>query len=206
LAAQALLSGWILFRWYFYFVFMAAGLAAALLVVQLRRSGALQRVGIPLGVVGLILTPVVIVLGLKPDPWQVEIAAIAKRLQAFSAEHAGVYAMGDAAGTAGWMMNQPLVQLEGLMMSHDFIDRIRQRQPLEQVFRDYHVNYYIATWPNGEDENGCLQYAEPYRDLRSPGAPHMAMTTCADPIDVIEPGSIYHVRIYRIDPATGRAN
>jgi hypothetical protein len=203
-AAQALMSGWILFRWYFYFVFMGLGLAVALLVVELRRRGALPRVGVPLGVVALVITPIVVGLGLKPDPWQVEIAAIAARLQAFSADHAGVYAMGDAAGTPGWMIDQPLVHLEGLMMSHDFVERIRQRQPLEQVFRDYHVNYYVAVWTAGENQDGCLRFAEPNPEQASPRAPHMAMTTCTAPIEVIQPGWIYQVRIYRIDPATGK--
>jgi hypothetical protein len=31
------------------------------------------------------------------------------------------------------------------------------------------------------------------------------MTTCAQPITVIQPGTIYQVRIYRIDPHTGQA-
>jgi hypothetical protein len=202
-SAQALTSGWIMFRWYFYFVFIALGVAVALVVVQLRRSGVLKRFWVPLGLVGLVVTPTVIVVGLKPDPWQVEIAAVAARLQTFSAEHPGVYAMGDAAGTSGWMINEPFVHLEGLMMSHDFIDRIRRREPLEQVFRDYHVTYYVAVWPNGEDENGCIPFAEPNPEQASPRAPHMTMTICTEPIEVIEPGSIFKVRIYRIDPATG---
>jgi hypothetical protein len=139
-----------------------------------------------------------------PDKWQVEIATTAQRLQAFSVEHPGVYAMGDAAGTAGWMIDHPLVHLEGLMMSQDFIDRIRQQQPLEQVFRDYHVNYYVAVWANDVDTKGCLEFAEPNPDQASPRTPHMAMTICTAPLEVIQPGWIYTVRIYRIDPATGK--
>jgi hypothetical protein len=206
LAAQALLSGWALFPWYFYFFFMALGMAVTLLFAALRRRNALRLVGIPLGAVMLVILPIVLVAGVTPDKWQVEIAAIGRRLQGFSVDHPGIYAMGDAAGTPGWMVERPMVHLEGLMMSHDFLNRIRQGQPLEQVFRDYHVNYYIAVRADGEDTHGCPQFAEPDPEQASPRAPHMAMTICNPPIEVIQAGTRYpEVRIYRIDPATGKA-
>jgi hypothetical protein len=206
LVAQAVMSGWALFPWYFYFFLMALGLAAALLFAQLRRRNALRFVGIPLGAIMLVTLPLGLVAGLTPDKWQVEIAVIAQRLQAFSIDHPGVYAMGDAAGTPGWMVKRPIVHLEGLMMSHDFLDRIRRRQPLEQVFRAYHVNYYVAVRADGEDENGCPRFAEPDPEQASARAPHMAMTICNRPIEVIRAGTRYpDVRIYRIDPATGEA-
>jgi hypothetical protein len=205
LGAQALLSGWMLFRWYFYFIIMALGLAAALLVVQLRRMDALRRVGIPLALIALVVTPLGVVYGVTPDKYQVEIAAMARRLQAFSADRPGVYAMGDAAGTPGWLMKQPIVHLEGLMMSHDFLDRVRQRQPLEQVFRDYHVSYYISVWSEESGPEGCRHFVEPAPLQSSARAPHMEMTSCSQPVEVISPGSNYQVRIYRIDPETGKA-
>ena len=204
-AAQALLSGWVLFPWYFYFFVMAVGLAAALLVAALRRRNALGRVGIPLGAIMAVIFPIGFVAAAKPDSFQVGEAAIAARLQAFSVDHPGVYAMGDAAGTPAWMTKQPVVHLEGLMMSDDFLDRIRQGQPLEQVFRDYHVNYYVAMRAS-EGNDGCLRFVEPNPEQASPRAPHMAMTICNPPIEVIPPGPRHPMlRIYRIDPATGKA-
>lgn len=204
-AAQALGSGWMVFAWYEYFVFMGLGLAAALSVVELRTRHTLRRVAcIPLGVA----MPVIVVLGigyaLKPDSYQVDIAVVARRLQAFSVDHPGIYAMGDAAGTPGWLVKRPIVQLEGLMMSHAFIDRIRRRQPLSQVFRDYHVDYYVATAPAGTGKDGCTEFMEPDPGLSSPRAPHMTATSCVAPVAVIEPGTRRQARVYRIDPATGR--
>ncbi|MGV0836962.1 hypothetical protein [Mycolicibacterium thermoresistibile] len=204
LASQALLSGWMLFRWYFYFFFMALGLLAALLVVMLRRRSALRRVGVPLGVGMLVATPVALIVAVQPDPWQVEIATTAEEVRAFASAHPGVYAMGDGAGTPGWLLDQPLVHLEGLMMSHDFIGRIEQKQPLQRVFRDYQVDYYVAVWTNGRTAQGCLKFAEPNPEQASDRAPHLAATICSDPVKVIEPGPRYTVRIYRIDSATGR--
>jgi hypothetical protein len=158
LAAQALLSGWTLFPWYFYFFLMVLGTAVALIFVRLRRWNALRWAGIPVGAVMLLVAGLGLVSGEKPDPWQHEAAANAALLQAFSADHPGIYAMGDAAGTPEWTIGLPIVHLEGLMMSPDFVDRIRERQPLEQVFRDYHVDYYVAVRPADTPTDGCLQF------------------------------------------------
>ena len=117
--------------------------------------------------------------------------------------HRGVYAMGDGAGTPGWMIDQPIVHLEGLMMSHAFLDRIRQGQPLEHVFRDYHVSYYVAVRLSGVDNNGCLEFVEPSQTQSSSRAPHLTMTICPAPVALIEVANRYLVRIYAVDPSSG---
>lgn len=201
---QAIFSGWMLFPWYFYLTDMMLGLGAGLLVSRWPQTRVMRWAIVPISLLAVVATAVGVFVGLKPDKHQEEIAALAHQLQSFSAERPGVYAMGDAAGTARWLMSQPIVHLEGLMMSNDFIDRIRERQPLEKVFRDYHVNYFVAVW--SEDAgHGCRRFREPAPLQSSPRAPHMEMTTCAQPIAVLAPGSIYQVRIYRIDPNTGQA-
>jgi hypothetical protein len=140
----------------------------------------------------------------KPDPWQNEAAANAAQLRAFSADHPGVYAMGDAAGTPEWTTGLPIVHLEGLMMSPDFVDRIRERQPLEQVFRDYHVDYYVAVRPANSPTDGCLQLAEPTPQQSSPRAPHLTMTICSAPVKVIQTGDRNRLQVYRVDRTTGK--
>jgi hypothetical protein len=204
LAAQALLSGWTLFPWYFYYFLMVLGLAAALVFVRLRRWNALGRFGVPLGAVVLVFAGYWLVAGSKPDPWQHEAAANAARLQAFSVDHPGVYAMGDSAGTPEWVTGLPIVHLEGLMMSPDFVDRIRDRQPLQQVFRDYHVDYYAAVRPADSPTDGCLQFTEPTAQQSSPRAPHLTMTICSPPVEVIQTGDRNRIQIYRVDPTTGK--
>ena len=204
LAAQALLSGWALFPWYFYFFLMTLGVAAALIFTRLRRWNALRLVGIPLGAVILVFGGYGLVAGERPDPWQSEAAANAARLQAFSVDHPGVYAMGDSAGTPEWTTGLPIVHLEGLMMSPDFVDRIGERQPLEQVFRDYHVDYYVAVRPADSPTDGCLQFAEPTPQQSSPRAPHLTMTICSAPVEVIQTGDRNRLQIYRVDPTTGK--
>lgn len=203
LVAQALMSGWTLFPWYFYYFLMTLGVAAAQTFVLLRRGKALRWAGIPVGAVMLVISGLWLIAAEKPDPWQKEAAANAALLQAFSVDHPGIYAMGDSAGTPGWTTGLPIVHLEGLMMAPDFVDRIRERQPLEQVFRDYHVNYYVAVRPVVNPTEGCLQFAEPTLQQASPRAPHLNMTICSPPIKVIQTGDHNRMQIYRIDPTTG---
>lgn len=199
LGAQALFSGWMLFPWYFYFIVMTLGLAAALVVA--RFGTVLRRVAIPLSLCAAVITAAGVIYGVTPEKHQVQIAAMARQLQSFSEDRPGVYAMGDAAGVPGWLIHQPIVHLEGLMMSHDFVDRVRNRQPLQQVFRDYHVDYYVAVW--SEDiGNGCRHLVEPASLQSSPRAPHMEMTTCARPVEVIQ-SAIYQARVYHVDRNTG---
>jgi hypothetical protein len=201
LAAQVFMSGWVLFPWYLYFFVMTLGAATALFVVRLRRWDALRSIGIPLGAVIFGFLLLVLVKVETPDPAQQAAPANAAQLRAFAAANPGVYAMGDAAGAPAWVMGQPIVQLEGLVMSHDFLDRIRDQQPLQQVFRDYHVDYYVMMRPISE-QDGCRGFSEPNPAQASPRARHMSMTTCTPPVAVVGTGD-YRFQIYRIDPTTG---
>ncbi|MCP9273800.1 hypothetical protein [Mycolicibacterium arenosum] len=203
LGAQAVGSGWALFPWYFYLFGMGCGLATALVVARLRAGDRRRKVALPLALAALLLMGVRLVLGsVTPDQWQVDIAAIAERLKAFAADHPGVYAMGDAAGTPAWQMRQPVVHLEGLMMSAEFLDRIRDRDPLGSVFRAYDVDYYVTVRFEGAG-GSCVFVTEPNFEQSSPRAPRMAKTICAKPVLAAAQGENYELRVYRVDPATG---
>jgi hypothetical protein len=101
------------------------------------------------------------------------------------------------------VLGRPIVHLEGLMMSHQFLDRIRQGQPLPQVFRDYRVNYYVAVRPSATDPDGCLEYFEPNPSQSSPRAPHLTAAVCRPPLNEFTVSDRYLVRIYAVDPNTG---
>jgi hypothetical protein len=202
--AQALTSGWVLFPWYFWSLCLVLGLVAALVTEHVGAGGRRRAVGIPAGVAVLLLGVRLVLGSFTPDQWQVDIAAAAGRLHAFAEDHPGVYAMGDAAGTPAYAMGQPVVHLEGLMMSADFLTRIREEQPLHRVLLDYGVDYYV-TVREDDAPGGCVEVTEPSVEQSSPRAPHLAMTICANPVLAFDEGTDYRVRVYRIDRATGRA-
>ncbi|MDR3661712.1 MAG: hypothetical protein P4L86_15235 [Mycobacterium sp.] len=206
LVAQAFLSGWALYPWYLYFDYMAVGLATALVACRLADApAAATQIGIPVGMLAAIVLCGWLGNGVRPDPAQVGISQAAQQLRTYAARHPGVYAMGDAAGTPAWLMDQPVVHLEGLMMSHSFIDLITTQQPLAVAFKRYHVDYYVAVRSEGTNAAGCPTYREPNATQASVRAPAMRMTICSPPAGEIKTGNGYRMLIYRIDPATGLA-
>jgi hypothetical protein len=96
----------------------------------------------------------------------------------FGRTHPGVYAMGDRAGTTGYLLHEPLIQLEGLVMDRTFLANIREQHPLAEVLRQYGVRYYIAT--NPVQSHGCWLTAEPL--IAGTDAPRMRGTFCMPPV------------------------
>jgi hypothetical protein len=86
--------------------------------------------------------------------------------------------MGDRAGTPGYLLHEPLIQLEALVMDKGFLANIRSQRPLAEVLHEYGVRYYIAT--NPVQSHGCWLTTEPL--LAGPDAPHMRDTFCMPPI------------------------
>ena len=69
----------------------------------------------------------------------------AVKIKAFAAQHPGVYAMGDRAGIVGYLLNNPVIQLEGLACDTTMVKNISSQKNLLTVLDEYKVNYYIAT-------------------------------------------------------------
>lgn len=101
-------------------------------------------------------------------------------LQNFALTHPGVYAMGDRSGMVGYLLPDPVVQTEGLMMDRTFLDAIRQQQPLLPVLARYHVRYYIGTTQHPLPATGCFEAVEPIQ--AGPASPHMRAQFCQPPV------------------------
>jgi len=80
-------------------------------------------------------------------PAQNTIYEAALRIADFADEHPGTYAMGDRAGLVGFLLEDPVIQLEGLVMDRKFLQNISARRDLVDVLEEYEVDYYIATNP-----------------------------------------------------------
>ncbi|MES2392283.1 MAG: hypothetical protein V4555_11625 [Acidobacteriota bacterium] len=96
---------------------------------------------------------------------------------AFAATHPGTYAMGDCAGTTGYLIHQPVVQLEGLVMDKPFLDNLRQQRDLSAVLRDYNIRYYVTF--RAIPEGSCFRVDEPAKS--GPDSPRMRTTLCQQP-------------------------
>lgn len=126
--------------------------------------------------------------------------AAGKWLAQFAQSHPGVYAMGDKAGAAGYLVHQPLVQLEGLMMDADYLKALRAQPNLNSVLKEYGVTYYVATNPRLRD--GCYQTQEPAQ--AGSDSPKMIGNFCGQPIASFTysspgaTGGVYHFLVFDV--------
>jgi hypothetical protein len=182
----SLLSDWPLWGWYYYTLRFAL-LAGLVLLLALTGSARVSRqpLWIKAAVYGLAVVLFVRV-HYKKEPQMEMIYDVALQLRAFEQSHPGVYAMGGGAGMPGYLLGDPLVQTEGLMMDPGYLLHIRRQDDLLATLRSYGVRYYIVSEilvPVGFDkqrEGKCLLAEEPYNvghvTLR------MRATLCGPPV------------------------
>ena len=159
------LSDWPMWPWYAYpFVVATAG---AILVGFSRREASQCFRSPPARRFAVVAASVTILLFAAVDMRQTSTQRLKKNncyvyatdLDAFSRTHAGTYAMGDCAGSPAYVIQQPLVQLEGLVMDRAYLDNIKEQRDLKQVLASYGVRYYLIPAPNLVD--GCYRAVEP---------------------------------------------
>lgn len=122
----------------------------------------------------------------QPDPHSVY--AHAKKIQPFVATHPGTYAMGDRAGLTSYLINQPVIQLEGLACDYTMVKFMKEKTDLQEVLRHYNVQYLIESTDNAglDRENGCFTIEEPHKEQAGELAPKMRTTLCRHPEAIIE--------------------
>lgn len=149
-------SDWQLWGWYFYM--LRPALLVAFLVLletpQLRRLLAWTP---PLAL--LVLITLSRILSVQWNEQQPEIIDAAEALYHFSITHPGVYAMGDRSGAVGYLLQQPMIQTEGLMMDREYLTLISNQLPLRTVLARYGVRYYVAS--SLKPYAGCFDAKEP---------------------------------------------
>jgi hypothetical protein len=199
MGALSVLSDWPLWGWYYYTLRFAV-LAGLVLLLALPGSAwvARQEIWIKAAVYGLALV-LFLRVHYKKEPQMEEIYGVAVQLRAFEQSHPGVYAMGGGAGMPGYLLVDPLVQTEGLMMDPGYLQHIRRQDDLIATLRSYGVRYYVVSEilvPVGFDnqrEGKCFLAEEPYnvghitRRMRS--------TLCGPPVAniVVSEKAIDHI-------------
>jgi hypothetical protein len=118
----------------------------------------------------------------------------------FAADRPARYAMGDRVGAVAALMDDPIVQTEGLVMDKDFLGHIRRQENLLDVLHHYGVRYYVATTGYGPDIataagygpviSGCFAAREPV--LAGPNSPKMQAKLCFPPV------ATYQLRTHKV--------
>lgn len=179
LLVLSVLSDWVLWPWYFY-PFVLSSLACCIVLARIPPSQQtifsqwLQPLGLSLSCIYLIYIAGYSIL----RPNSIEIYTSSAQLASFMDVHPGIYAMGDQAGTTGYLSKEPVIQLEGLVMDGDYLLKIKNREPLRQILKDYGVTYYVTLAPTHPSD--CITVREPSQ--AGPASPVSTGRICSQPI------------------------
>lgn len=192
-------TDWGLFPWYAYGMRLGFCVAAIICCLTPPSLRFFQR---PAVVWILIVSSFGYLLAHHWKRTQLDNDTAALQIRDFATTHPGIYAMGDRAGRVGYMLPDPLIQLEGLVMDRDYLANLQQQLPLREVLAKYHVRYYIATEYNkGSAGTGCFKAVEPY--MAGPHCPHLRDIFCETPVAVFPDP---HKRTIIFDLAPGTAS
>jgi hypothetical protein len=181
LSILSCLSDWQLWGWYFYTFRVALCIAFALFCLWTPTASILRQ-----PIVGYVAALVMLALIFRTHSAtgaQYQLLEIAEDVRGFASTHPGVYAMGDRSGMVAYLLPEPIIQTEGLVMDKAFLVNIQQQVPLRTALAKYGVRYYIATtYP--PYATGCVHIAEPYQ--AGPASAHMSADFCQQPAAVFQ--------------------
>ncbi len=192
-ATFALRSSWILFQWYFYPLVPATFLGLLVVSEHLAQGPVGRRLlrgpATRLSTAFMGCVVVVVAAGTswkRTYEWRSDANSIyvhAIELAKFGKEHAGVYAMGDRAGLTAFMLNRPVIQLEGLAADQRMVDNIKAERDLINVLESYAVDYIIVSVPVPlETRDHCWIVTQPHRRQSGEDSKKMSGRFCKPPV------------------------
>jgi hypothetical protein len=192
----SIVSDWKLWSWY-NFPLLLSSVASLLLLADWLSDARLLDLPAYRAACAVLLIIIVagFLVGLTRPAQARELYAAATDVQSFAATHPGRYAMGDRAGIVAYLLPDPVIQLEGLMMDRAYLANIREQRSLNDVLNQYGARYYIAT-SFSSVANGCYATVEPR--LAGPDSPHMQGTFCMQPIAAFPQDRVW---IFDVAPA-----
>jgi hypothetical protein len=200
------LSDWPLWSWYLYSLRPALCLSFAVFLLW-RPTGRIFKNSVITALIAMGIP--VLLYQWKHAPARVneDIYATATEIRDFAVTHHGIYAMGDRSGTVGYLLSDPMIQTEGLVMDRDFLKLIQNKTPLRQALEQYHVRYYVYSREDppssgayiSEDppSSGCYRAVEPRQ--AGPNSPHMVADFCQPPLATYVHGK-WTNHIFDLDP------
>lgn len=193
IALLSIRSDWQLWGWYLYPFRTALAISFALLVtLPAIRSLLTHRI---VSTLLLLFALADLLTAVWRTAGRETIYNAALDIQTFAHTHPGTYAMGDRSGMPAWLIPNPVVQTEGLVMDRAFLDHIRTSQPLLDTLAQYHARFYIGS--SDHPLSGCFQALEPAQ--AGPASPHMHAELCQPPLATFHHGDWYTV-IFDLQP------
>jgi hypothetical protein len=187
----SMLSDWPLWEWYFYAFRPALCVSFALFFGTINIRAMRSSVTGAL----LMLVAIAYIQHASWDGTELIITDSSRDVANFSKTHPGIYAMGDTSGSVGYLLADPVIQTEGLVMDRAFLNHIIWQEDLRGALRGYHVRYYIGS--TRKPYSGCYEAIEPIQ--AGPASPHMRSTFCEAPLAHFQHGNKI-TEIFDLDP------
>ena len=186
-ALLCFVSDWQVWPWYFYSLTYStlAGLALLLTPVPGESGAAWIPTGLKVACAVYVAYACVYSVERKAAPY----VPLGEQIAVFSAQHPGLYAMGDGSGAIAYLSTRPFLQLEGLTTDPAYLRLVERRTPLAKVFALYGVRYYVVLAQSASPF--CGKLSEP--NQAGPRSPHMPGQLCASPLATYRSGDLYAV-------------
>lgn len=183
-AAYCVLSDWQLWFWYMYPLAWLAALSCLALTTAARTLQACVFA------IALLMLPAPALTLLSRTPDNNIIYQFGLRLREFATTHPGVYAVGDYAGIASYLLDDRVIPIEGLAGDGKLLEQIRTRTPLAELLAHYRADYYVSN--RHLDDAACSAIREP--QLAGNASPVMEGQACPPALLAADPG--YNLRIF----------
>ncbi len=169
----SLRSDWALWRWYFYplilsFIMFFAPLNTIADSIKFKISQKAQIAALYVILAGTFILPIIaynkIVYKTHFSP---PLFQAGMQIANFAKTHPGTYAMGDRAGVVGYLLESPIVQLEGLVMDKHYLKLLENSKHIVDILDHYQVDYYIGYnlrlfgYDLRQSPNNCFTIVEP---------------------------------------------
>lgn len=154
---NSIMSGWMFWSWYYYMFIPSTILTFVLIGTVIKKN-----YQIPISIFSiLIFSAYILFKSYTFSPEQNQIYMLGKNIAKKLENSDDVIAMGDRAGIVSYLIENPVVQTEGLVMDKDFLMKIKAEQPVIDILKEYDVRYYISNNPI-QTSNGWA-VSEPYK-------------------------------------------
>jgi hypothetical protein len=183
------LTGWAFFGWYAY-PLAAATLAALVFLAELWGPAVPPRARVVAVAVLVALAPAFALRDfVRHGPlWSVAdnaLLAMAYDLADHMRDRDGLIAMGAVAGVASYVMDRPVLQLEGIVSDRRLVDHIKHEDPLDEVLREYGADYLVVTLASVRSQpvGGCYSITQPHAEWAGPRSRKMRGQICTEPME-----------------------
>jgi hypothetical protein len=184
------LTGWVAFGWYTYPLVPAV--TAALVFI----SQVLERYARPTQALTIGLALLVACVPLAAARYYVEhgprwsiadnsMLAMSHELARRLERRSGLFAMGAIGGVVTYVLDKPVLQVEGIVADQRMVEHVRREDPLPDVLREYGADYLIVSLRSVRSarKDGCYAVTQPNAEWAGTRSAKMSGDICAEPIE-----------------------